>query len=117
MDTPICIFELLLKNNKFMYKLDDYLNTVIINNKIDISKIPEITLFLVTALKYVIEKKLSYDESENLLNIFINYILNINIYTSQLEKKEHNNISIDMFNACIKIALTNTWVNLPKKYC
>lgn len=117
MDTPSYIFELLLKNHKFMDKLDEYLTSVIYNNTIDISKIPEIILFLTTALKYVIEKKLTQNETEQLLTIYVNYIMNINIYTSPYEKKEHSKICIDMFNTCIKISLTNIKLKKERKYC
>ena len=117
MDTPSYIFELLLKNNKFMDKLDEYLASIMYNNNIDISKIPEIILFLVTALKYVIEKKLTHNETEQLLTIYVNYIMNINIYISHDEEKEHSKICMDMFNACIKLSLTNIKLKKERKYC
>jgi hypothetical protein len=81
-NNALFVFECLLRDNRFMTAIDDYIvNTIFVTKTFDAKNVPQMVLILMTLLTkgdtYVnIEKQLKNDtELHELLTIFYTYII------------------------------------------
>jgi hypothetical protein len=81
-NSALFVFECLLRDNSFMFCIDDYIiNTIFATKTFDAKNVPQLVLILMSLLtrknNFVnVEKKIKNDsELKHLLEIFYNYII------------------------------------------
>jgi hypothetical protein len=101
MDNATFVFESLLRNCAFMDKVDTYVKSISDKNAINITQVPDLVFLLVTILESRIDKKLTPEETFNLLALFMNHIIGFYKEIDITNKEDF----VKSYNICVNLAL------------